>query len=125
MNRIMGWILHSIFGTNIHSDEDVAKEILKKLSEERIRVQAVDNHWTVPRKYGFDIEGFSITAEVHYMVKSGNRTYVIEVDGNLVDSSQYTNKRIFKKSAETFNLPEDQDEYEPVKDFRKAFRTKN
>lgn len=121
INEIFG--LGNLIRSKIYDDEDVAREILKKLDSERIKVEAVDNNWTVPRKYGFTIDGFSITTEVHYFVKSGRRTYVTEVDGKPVNASQYTMKKIFGKSAEIFNRPEE-DEYDPIHDFRKAFRTR-
>lgn len=119
INELFG--LGNLIRSRIYDDEDVAREILKKLETEKIRI-VPGNNWTVPRKFGFEIEGFSITIEVHYRVKGG-RTYTLEVDQKPVDASQYLTKRIFMKSTEIFNRP-DEDEYNPVHDFRRAFRTR-
>jgi len=120
-------------------DDDIAEKILKLVSDKtRIVLKRVVRGEEI--QFEADVDGYEINVEIVYYTISGlpidldlfkpkqfvPKTYEISIDGKKLKTSNYVSKKVFDKIKEIFHKEKDRnrDDYDPVQDFRMAFRTR-
>ena len=132
VNELFG--INTLFRKKFNSDEDIAMDILNRVKSKKYTI--VDptgpdlDPWSILRpKYQFKIDDWVISIEEKFE-PMGPSDYVLLVDSKIIKCSRYISKKIHEycqKNWSQLTRPiqrqEMEEEYDPVDDYRKAFRT--